>query len=114
MSFVATSHDLWYVVASVCFIFITIFLCWALYELIKLLRQTDEMVSETRERVNAVEEGVMSIVDKMTSAVGYMGLLAEGGKQLLSLFGGKKKERSGTLSAKGKQKLLEALSEEED
>lgn len=114
MSFVATSHDLWYVVASICFILITFFLCWALYVLIKLLRQTDQMVTETRERVNSVEEGVMSIVDKMSSAVGYMGLLVEGGKQLLSIFGGKKKERSGPLSAKGKQKLLQALAEEEE
>ena len=99
MPFLSTPQDVWYVVASVCLIAITFFLCWAFLALIKLLRQTDEMMSETRERMEVVEEGVASVVDKLSSAVGYMGLLAEGGKQVYSFLarkgiGKNKKKRS--------------------
>lgn len=101
--FLSTTQDVWYSVASVCLAVITVFLCWALYTLIKVLRQADEVISETREKVGQVEEAVSSIVERVTTALSYMNILTEGGKQLLSYFGNRsEKKRLSTSKRKSK------------
>lgn len=100
--FLSTTQDVWYSVASVCLAVITVFLCWALHELIKVLRQADEVITETREKVQEVEEAVANVVERVTSAISYMNILTEGGKQLFSFFSGRDKKRLSTGKRKGK------------
>lgn len=49
-----TSQDLLFVVLTVCVVFLTIFLCLALFYLIKLLKQTNETVTEVKEKIAQV------------------------------------------------------------
>ena len=94
-----TPQDLWYIVASICLVAITIFLCLVLFRLLHVLKQTDEIVTTTREKLAILEDMVETISERFTSIAGYASLLTEGGKKLLSLIGdhtsGGKKKRKG-------------------
>jgi hypothetical protein len=79
-------QDVLALVATICAIIITGFLCWALYEIARLVRQANEVVSDTREKIGRVERLVTSIAEKVGSTSQYLGFIAEGGKQLLSFL----------------------------
>ncbi len=93
----ASMRDLLYLVGAICLAWITVFLCWALYQIGKLVHQANEVVEETREKVERVER-------TLTSMGKYLAFLAEGGKQLVSLLKGKKK--------KGKMHLSDLMPDE--
>ena len=103
-----TPQDIWYIVASICLVAITIFLCLVLYRLLSVLRQTDEIVATTREKIEAVEAVVENLVERFTTLSGYAALASEGGKKLLSLIGDR---ASG--SKKTKKKAQDADDEDE-
>ncbi len=84
MLFTTTPQDLLTLIGSVCLIFITIFLCWMLYEIARLVRQGNQMVEETREKVGRVEEAFLHIAEKMGAASQYLGLIATAGRELFS------------------------------
>ncbi len=46
-----TSQDLFYLVLAFCILWFTVFLCIALYYIIRLLRQTNEVFNDLREKV---------------------------------------------------------------
>ncbi len=100
-----TPQDIWYIVASICLVAITIFLCLVLYRLLRVIRQADEIVTTTREKVAMVEETVENLVEKFTSLSGYASLVTEGGKKLLSLVGNR---------STGSKKAKKKLADEED
>ncbi len=104
-----TPQDIWYIVASICLVAITIFLCLVLYRLLRVIRQADEIVTTTREKVAFVEETVENLVERFTTLSGYASLVSEGGKKLLSLVGDR-----GSASKKSKKKLAEEEAEDED
>jgi hypothetical protein len=80
----ATTQDIFYLVAAIALGWVAVFLTWALYELAKLLHQANQTVTETREKITRVEKAVMGIKERLESSVGYLGMLAEGGRTLLS------------------------------
>lgn len=51
-----------------------------------MLHQANAVVTETREKINRLERAVVAIKDKIESSVQYLGMLAEGGKSLLSFL----------------------------
>lgn len=104
-----TPQDIWYIVASICLVAITIFLCLVLYRLLRVIRQADEIVTTTREKVAMVEETVENLVEKFTSLSGYASLVTEGGKKLLSMVGNRS-----TGSKKSKKKLSDDEDEDEE
>ena len=79
-----TSLDTLRTVASIAIGVVAIFLSWALYELAKLLHQTNEAVGEAREKIARVEMAIHSIKERLEHSVRYLGILAEGGKTILS------------------------------
>lgn len=105
--FLSTTQDVWYSVASVCLAVITVFLCLALYRLIKVLTQADEILTTTRSKVSSIEDAVELFVERFTTISGYASLVTEGGKKLLSLIGNK-----AIGGKKSKRKQLEDEDEE--
>lgn len=104
-----TPQDIWYIVASICLVAITIFLCLVLHRLLRVIRQADEIVATTREKAAFVEETVENLVERFTTLSGYASLLSEGGKKLFSLVG----ER-GSAAKKSRKKLLDEDTEDEE
>lgn len=81
-----STKDLLYLVLSVATGWVAVFLCWTLYELAKMLHQANAVVTETREKINRLEKAVVAIKEKIESSAHYLGMLAEGGKSLLSFM----------------------------
>ena len=103
-----TTLDVWHVVASVCCISVTIFLCWALYEIVRVLRQVDRFLTDIRDKVAAIEEAVESLQERFTSFAGIASMVAEGGKTLVSMMGSTKDKKKKAL-----KKELQDLENEE-
>lgn len=104
--FLSNSQDVWHLVASICLVAITIFVCWSLYELMRVLRQANEMIAEFRGRISALEEAIETIQERLSSFAGIAGVVAQTGKQLVSLVGGGKEAKKRAL--KKQLKDLEA------
>lgn len=83
-------------------------LCWALYELGKLLHQVNATVTETRGKIKRIEHAVLAMKEYVSSLSGYASLIAQAGKSVSSYFGEKK---SSGKKKKGKT-LAEILEEE--
>lgn len=112
--FLETSSDLILLVGSICLLLVTGFVCWLLYEAARLLHQTNELVEETREKINAVELLVKTVGEKIMNLSQYAGILAEGGKKMMGYFEhrGDRNEKS-TKRKKGKEPTLDEIEEEE-
>lgn len=106
--YLSSSLDVWHLVASFCLVAITIFLCWTLYELMSVLRQTNEMITEFRGRMSAIEEAIDSIQERLSSFAGMAGMVVQAGKQIASFVADPKEKKKRAL-----KKQLEELEEEE-
>ncbi len=80
-------QDLLYLISSLAIAIVSVFLCWALYQLAILLRQANDMVTDTREKVERVEDMVVNLVEKVSTVSKYLGFLTEGGKKVMGMMG---------------------------
>lgn len=101
MTLVST-QDLFFLVLAVATGWIAVFLCWALYEVARMLHQANAVVSETREKLNRLEKAILAIKEKLETSMGYFGMLAEGGKSLMSMFHQREERREKRRAKKGK------------
>lgn len=60
-----SSKDILYIVISFCIIWVTIFLCWVFYYVVKILKNTNQIVDEFRLRLQALLEAINGIKEKM-------------------------------------------------
>lgn len=112
MSFLSM-HDLLYLVGAISLAWITVFLCWVLFEIGKLIHQANELVSDTREKIGRVERAVAMIGDKLGSTSQYLGYIAEGGKQLLSFLHMREEKAEPRTKKKGKEPKMSEMPDEE-
>jgi hypothetical protein len=92
---------------------ITVFLCWTLYEIGKLIHQANELVSDTREKIGRFERAIAAIGEKLGATSQYLSFIAEGGKQLLSfLHNREEKQERRTAKKKTKEAPLSDMPEE--
>ncbi len=82
-----------YIVLAITIGWVAVFLCWGLYELAKLLHQANALVTDTREKISRLEHAIVVIKEKLESSVNYLGVIAEGGKSLLSFLHTKEKKK---------------------
>lgn len=74
----STSQDILYLVISFCIIWVTVFLCWMLYYVMRLLRNTNKIVEEFRSKLNVLTDTLNYIRGKVEHISGIM-TLASGG-----------------------------------
>lgn len=74
----ATTQDILYVVISCCVLVITVFLCWMLYYVMRILRSANQVVEEFRLRLQALTEALNYIRGKVEHMSGLMTLASEG------------------------------------
>jgi hypothetical protein len=109
--YVSSTQDFMYLAIGIAVLWVGGMLCWALYELGRLLHQANETVEDARDKVKRVEAAVMGIKDKLESVVSYAGVIAQGGKAIASYFGGDGEE--GKKGGKKKKKSFEEMLGEE-
>lgn len=106
-------RDLLFLVGAVSLAWVTVFLCWVLYEIGKLIHQANELVSDTREKIGRFERLVMSIGEKLGATSQYLGFIAEGGKQLLSFLHNREEKQERKTKKKSKESPLSEMPDEE-
>jgi hypothetical protein len=107
-------QDMFFVVATLCLLWVSGFLCWALYETARLMRQSNEVVTDVRDRVERVEEFVDETVEKITNLSSYAGVITKAGEALLGKMGSRHEESDEDLRPRRKAaKRLSRNSDEE-
>lgn len=96
-----SSLVIFYLVAAIAVGGVAVFLCWALYEVATFFHQTNTAVKEAREKIGRLERAILSIKDRLESSVSYLGMLAEGGKSLLSFLHTREQKKEKRRSKKG-------------
>ncbi|MCC7357083.1 hypothetical protein IT408_01080 [Candidatus Uhrbacteria bacterium] len=82
----SNTQDLFFLVLSIATGWIAVFFCWALYEIAKLLHQGNQVVTETREKVTKLEATILNVKDRLESSMSYLGMIADGGRAVMSYF----------------------------
>ena len=95
-----TSRDILNIVLSVCALWISIFLCWLLYYAAQVTRQGYHVIKDFNKKLQRIDDAVQSIRQKFEHSSMYLGLVAEGVKELAKYLIEKKKN----YSAKKKRK----------
>lgn len=73
-----TSKDILYLVISFCVLWVTVFLCWMFYYVMRLLRNTNQIVEEFRVRLQGLMDTVTHIRNKVEQMSSLMTLLTKG------------------------------------
>lgn len=100
------TQEILYIVLSVAAAWITVFLCWALYELAILLRRSNTIVADVQQRILDTENALGALKDKLVNPLTYLGLLAGGGEKVLSMMKHRESKKSGKSSKRGKKSDL--------
>ncbi len=73
-----SSKDILFLIISFCVLWVTFFMCWMFYYLMRLLRNANEIVEEFRIRLQALTESINYIRDKVENMSGLMTLITDG------------------------------------
>ena len=86
MPLINDSHDLLNIVIALSVLLFTLFSCWAIYYLARILQQMFKVLKETRDRLNKFDELVKMVKEKIEHSASYLPLIFEGIKKLVELM----------------------------
>lgn len=86
MPLINDSHDLLNIVIALSVLLFTIFSCWAIYYLARILQQMFKVIKETRDRLNKFDELVKVVKEKIEHSASYLPLIVDGVKKLVDLM----------------------------
>ncbi|MEI6597107.1 MAG: hypothetical protein WCL13_02755, partial [bacterium] len=89
------SHDLLNIIIALSVMLFTIFSCWAIYYLARILQQFFKVIKETRNRLNKFDELVKMVKEKIEHSASYLPLIMEGVKKLVELMKNRKEKKKG-------------------
>lgn len=95
MFFINNQQDLLYLVISISVLGLTFFICWAIYYLIMILKQSSQTIKEMRDRLHKVDTAIDMLKEKIEHSASYLLLIGEGIKKLVEIMksrGEKKKK----------------------
>ena len=75
---VETSKDILYLVISFCVLWVTVFLCWMFYYVMRLLRNANQIVEEFRLRLQGLTEAINYIRGKVEHIAGLLTMATSG------------------------------------
>jgi len=64
--------DLFTLVGTICIVWLAVFLCWAIFEIARLVRQINQIVSGTRQQIARLEHGLEQLSEKFKAAGPYV------------------------------------------
>jgi predicted PurR-regulated permease PerM len=89
---IETSKDLLYVVLAFSVLWLTIFISWTLYYVIMMLRQTNQLIKNFREKIEKVSQAVEKIREKFDHSSAYLGAIGKAVEKMVEFLGEKKKK----------------------
>ena len=90
------SRDLLNIIIALSVLLFTLFSCWAIYYLARILQQMFKVIKETRDRLNKFDELIKTVKEKIEHSASYLPLIVEGVKKLVEIMKNRveKKKRS--------------------
>ncbi|MFH1366408.1 MAG: hypothetical protein ABIH38_00260 [Patescibacteria group bacterium] len=88
-----TSKDVLLWVLSACLAFFTFFLCWAIYLVIKMLRQGNKAIEHLREKIDETCEVVHTIKDKIINSATSLNVMASSVSRIINFFKERKEKK---------------------
>ncbi|MFA5061716.1 MAG: hypothetical protein WC526_01045 [Patescibacteria group bacterium] len=71
---IETSKDILYLVIAFCVLWLTVFLCWTFFYVVKILKNTNRVVEEFRSRLQLLTETINYVRGKVESIHALIGL----------------------------------------
>ncbi len=87
-----TAKDIFYLVLSLCILWITSFTCWLLYYAIAMARDLRRLKKNVEEKFVAIEKTFSSLHSFVEKSVGSVGLVTEGVKLAMKYAQNRKKK----------------------
>ena len=87
-----SSKDILYLILAFCLLWFTAFLCWALWYVIRMLREGAEAVKSATAKLHAIDDAIRGVKEKLEHSVGYLSVVATGVKVLIDYLGQHKDE----------------------
>ncbi len=73
-----SSKDILFIVIAVCIGWVTIFLCWMLYYVTKILKNTSQIIEEFRTRLQGLLDAVNYVRDKVENMSNILTMITSG------------------------------------
>jgi len=108
----ASSQAFFWLAFGVALFGVAAFICWCLFEVARLLRQSNEIVEHTRDIVGGIEEDVAHAREKLGGVLGALGGIAAAVKGLSSFAHSAKESVKGPKTTK--KRFNKLLNEDEE
>jgi len=90
-----TSKDLLLVVIAFCILWFTVFVCWAMYYMIVMLKDFARMSTSVREKLELVDSILKLIKQKLERGSDHMAIIADSAIKLVGFIMDKQKKAAG-------------------
>ena len=87
------NQDLLYIVISISVLGLTFFICWVMYYLAMILKQSFQVVKEMRDRIHKIDGIIDSLKEKIEHSASYLLLIGEGIKKLIEIMKGRAEKK---------------------
>ena len=81
-----TSKDLLLIVIAFCLIWLTAFVCWAIFYVVMILRDVSGLISGFRRKLQALDGLLQTFKEKLENSALSLGLLVEGVSKIVKYF----------------------------
>jgi len=93
MPFISNSQDVLFLVLALCALWLTAFLAWFLFYAIMTVKQGYQAVRQIKSKIDAVDEIITLVREKITSTASYMGIIISGVRKVIELLGSSSEEK---------------------
>ena len=89
---IETSKDILYIVLAFCVLWLSIFFSWLLYYFIGMARNFYRLVQGVTDTIKKADDLIKTVKEKVEHSASYIGIFAEGIKQVVSYALEKRKD----------------------
>jgi ABC-type polysaccharide transport system permease subunit len=89
-----TSKDLLLIVIAFCLLWFTVFVCWAMYYLVVMLKDFARMTSSVREKLELVDNILKLVKQKLEKGSDHMAVIADSAIKLVGFIMAQQKKTS--------------------
>ncbi len=107
---IESSKDILYLVIAFCVLWVTVFLCWMLYYVMKILKNASQIIEEFRSRLQVLTEAIDYLRGKVETIHGLLSVASGGvAGAVKSMVASKAKEWMNTGSQRASKAAKEAV-----
>ena len=97
---IETAKDILYIVLAFCVLWFTIFLCWAIYYIAMILKETKKMMTDVRKKIELLETVLQAFKERLEHTSSHMKLLVDTAVSVAEFIKDRKKEKKTTRKRK--------------